>query len=79
MVPSEKVAVPPAARPTTCAFVSRNPSAVNTTADPRLSPDPRPADRDWGTRRLATLGVSRSATLTTTREYSSSGSLTAMP
>jgi len=41
---------------------------VNTTADPRLSPVPRPDDRDCGTRRLATRGVSRSATLTTIRE-----------
>src|SRR6202035_595382 len=74
VVPSEKTAVPPADRPTTCAFVRRKPSAVNTTAEPRLSPDPRP-DRDCGTRRLATLGVSRSATLTTAREYSSRGSV----
>ena len=46
VMPSAKTAVPPPDRPTTCAFVRRNPSAVNTTADPRLSPAPRPDDRD---------------------------------
>ena len=39
--------------PTTCAFVSRNPSAVNTTAEPSDSP-PR-----FGTRTLATFGPER--------------------
>ena len=73
-----RVVVSVAERPTTCAFVRRNPSAVNTTAEPRLSPEPRPDDRDCGTRRLATLGVSRSAKLTTTREYSSRGSVLPM-
>ena len=56
VVPSENAAFPPVECPTTCAFVSRNPSAVNTTADPSDSP-PR-----FGTRTLATLGVSDSAT-----------------
>ncbi len=56
VVPSENAAVPLAACPTTCAFVSRNPSAVKTTADPSDSPD------RLGTRTLATFGVSRSAT-----------------
>ena len=58
VVPSAKDAVPAWAVPTTCALVSRKPSPVNTTAEPRLSP-PRPAR---GTRRLATLPVSSAAT-----------------
>src|SRR3984885_10903953 len=69
LVPSENSAVPPWPRPTTWALVSRNPSPVNTTAEPRLSP-PLPPPR-WGTRRLATLGVSSAATPETTREYAS--------
>jgi len=47
---------------------------VNPTAEPRDSPEPR-AD---GTRRLATLGVSRSATPATITEYASRGSLLAI-
>jgi hypothetical protein len=58
VVPSENAAVPAVALPTTCALVSRNPSPVNTTAEPRLSPC-RPV---LGTRRLATFGVSSAAT-----------------
>jgi hypothetical protein len=63
-VPSENDAVPLVALPTTCALVSRNPSPVKTTAEPRLSPrPPRPGLAVLsGTRRLATLGVRRSAT-----------------
>jgi hypothetical protein len=50
--PSANASVPDLAEPITCAFVSRNPSAVNTTADPL----PRPA------RTPATLGCSSAAT-----------------
>src|SRR5215469_11129832 len=71
LVPSENNAVPCWLLPTTCALVSRNPSPVKTTAEPRLSP-PRPPPA-WGTRTLATLGVSSAATPATTREYPSSG------
>ena len=67
-VPSPNAAVPLVACPTTWAFVSRNPSLVKTTAEPKLSPEPRPDDPRRGTRKLATLGVSCSATLTTIRE-----------
>src|SRR5262249_8861366 len=70
-VPSPNEAVPDCAFPTTCALVSRKPSLVNTTAEPRLSP-PRREPR-WGTRRLATLPVSSAATPTTIWEYASSG------
>src|SRR5262249_62108525 len=66
--PSEPV--PPGPPPTTGAFVSRTPSLVYPTADPRLPP-PRPPP--WrGTRRLATLGVSSAATPATIWEYESS-------
>src|SRR5579871_5456073 len=71
-VPSENDAVPPLDPPTTCALVSRNPSPVNTTAEPRLSPAP-PRPPRCGTRRLATLGVSFWATPETICEYTSSG------
>src|SRR5215472_8164008 len=70
-VPSPNEAVPDCAFPTTCALVSRKPSLVYTTAEPRLSP-PRLEPR-WGTRRLATLPVSSAATPTTIWEYASSG------
>ena len=76
-VPSENAAVPSFAWPTTCALVSRNPSPVNTTPEPRLSPVPPRLPR-WGTRRLATLGVSRPATPETICEYTSSGWLASM-
>ena len=70
-VPSENAAVPLDAWPTTWALVSRNPSPVNTTPDPRLSPMP---PRPWrGTRRLATFGVSFAATPETICEYASNG------
>src|SRR5262249_15979330 len=69
-VPSPNEAVPDCAFPTTCALVSRKPSLVYTTAEPRLSP-PRPEPRR-GTRRLATLPVRSAATPTTIWEYASS-------
>jgi hypothetical protein len=62
--PSVNVAVARRARATTCAEVSRNPSAVIATALPAPLPT-------W---RFATEGESRSATSVTTREYASSGS-----
>jgi len=68
-VPSENEAVPALARPTTWALVSRNPSPVKTTPEPRPSPDPPRC----GTRRLATFGVSRAATSETICEYASRG------
>ena len=68
-MPSANDAVPDCALPTTCALVSRNPSLVNTTAEPRLSPPRRPPpDRDCGTRRLATFPVRWAATPATTWE-----------
>src|ERR1700761_1358083 len=76
VVPSENAAVPLSACPTTCALVSRNPSPVKTTPEPRLSPHPPRPRR--GTRRLATLGVSFSATPETICEYTSSGRSAAM-
>src|SRR6202040_3646464 len=75
-VPSENDAEPLVALPTTWALVSRNPSPVKTTAEPRLSPVPPGTRR--GTRRLATFGVRRSATPVTICEYASSGLLAAM-
>src|SRR2546429_252095 len=62
---------PAAAPPTTWALVSRNPSLVNTTPEPRLSPPrggPGPPERDCGTRRLATFPVRCAATPATTWE-----------
>ena len=53
-----------AAPPTTCAFVTRNPSAVKTTAEP--PPPSRPSSA--GIRRLATDGPTRSATSMTAHE-----------
>src|ERR1700750_1588996 len=77
-VPSENSAVPPVDLPTTWAFVSRNPSPVKTTPEPRLSPRPYPPPcPPRGTRRLATLDVSRSATPETICEYESRGLLCA--
>ena len=70
-VPSPNEAVPDCALPTTWALVSRNPSPVNTTAEPRLSPPrrwPGPPERDCGTRRLATFPVRCAATPATTWE-----------
>src|ERR1017187_5224328 len=69
--PPANGAVPAAAWPTTCALVSRNPSPVKTTAEPRLSPPPPSGRR--GTRKLATLPVSSAATPATICEYASSG------
>src|SRR6201992_4309836 len=76
VVPSENAAVPLSACPTTWALVSRNPSPVKTTPEPRLSPAPPRPRR--GTRRLATLGVSFSATPETMSEYTSNGRSAAM-
>src|SRR5262249_5051887 len=76
-VPSANSAVPVVALPTTWAVVSRNPSPVKTTPEPRLSPRPYPPCPPRGTRRLATLGVSRSATPETICEYASRGLLSA--
>ena len=70
-VPSPNEAVPDWAWPTTWALVSRNPSLVNTTPEPRLSPPrrcPGPPERDCGTRRLATFPVRCAATPVTTWE-----------
>src|SRR6478735_1964104 len=77
-VPSANSAVPVVALPTTWALVSRNPSPVKTTPEPRLSPRlyPPPCP-PRGTRRLATLDVSRSATPETICEYESRGLLSA--
>ena len=61
-----KDASPLEERPTTCADVSRKPSAVIATA----LPEPR------RTFTLATEGESRSTTLMTAREYASSSSET---
>ena len=66
--PSANAAVPDVAPPTTWALVSKKPSPVKTTPEPRLSlprpapPRPAPPRRGWGTRRLATLPVSSAAT-----------------
>ncbi len=66
--PSANAAVPDVAPPTTWALVSRKPSPVKTTPEPRLSPPRPPPPRlapprpGWGTRRLATLPVSSAAT-----------------
>ena len=65
--PSANTATPPSARSTTWADVSRKPSPVTTTADPEpciwRPPGTRPI-----TRRLATDGSRRSATVVTTVE-----------
>jgi hypothetical protein len=54
-------------RPTTCAFVTRKPSGVSTTALPAPAGSCPPRVRRM-TRRLATDGASRSATAITARE-----------
>src|SRR5438132_331450 len=71
--PSTKTADPRDVPATTWAEVMANPSEVITTPEPApcMTP-PRPAR--WTTRRLATEGVRRSATVVTTCEYASSAS-----
>ena len=72
--PSAKPARPwPDERPTTWAEVRRKPSGVSTTALPAPAGTWPPRLRRI-TRRLATEGVSRSATAITAREYASSAS-----
>jgi hypothetical protein len=66
-LPSAKVALPPSIPWTTWADVSPNPSLEITNPDPAPS-GRRPPGTRLVTRRLATEGVSRSATEVTTRE-----------
>src|SRR5919106_4297350 len=70
--PSTNDALPPEDPATTWAEVSRNPSGVMTTAEP--APSARPPRRRRRTRRLATEGMSTSATRVTTDEYASRAS-----
>src|ERR1700722_16201021 len=69
-LPSANVSLAASALPTTCALVRRNPSSVNTTADP-APPANVPFDRRWRTSIAATLWVRSRASVVTTCEYAS--------
>src|SRR5690348_8337375 len=77
VLPSANAAIPASARPTTCAFVSRNPSSVKTTADPAPAAN-RPSTVRRDTCSAATRGVSSAATAVTTSEYASRAPIPAL-